>query len=48
MASLDKLGIGPRARRELLKLVDSEPRDLVAAQAHRELMDRYAPKVLAQ
>jgi hypothetical protein len=42
MTYLDKLGIGPRARLELLKLVDSEPRQRLAVQAHQELKQLYA------
>ena len=42
MTYLDKLGIGPRARRELMRLVDSEPKHVLADQAHQELRRLYA------
>ena len=41
---LDKMGIGPVARRQLLKAIDGEPRQLAAAKAHDELRQLYAPK----
>jgi len=45
----DRLGIGPVARGHVMASLglDGSPRQSVAVQAHRELLDRYAPKELS-
>lgn len=50
VAIFDRLGIGPGARAQLITNLGlaGNPRQSLAAQAHRELLDRYAPKELSE
>jgi hypothetical protein len=49
IAIFDRLGVGPVARGQVISglgLNGGSPRQAIAVQAHRELMERYAPKEL--
>jgi hypothetical protein len=49
VAIFDRLGIGPVARGQVVAGLglSASPRQSLAAQSHRELLDRYAPKELS-
>jgi len=48
IAIFDRLGIGPVARGQVMTTLglNGTPRQSIAAQAHRELLERYRPKEL--